>query len=376
MRIFFTASLVLLVGCDPGDRDGLDDGAGTGAVAQQSSLAVPSVAPQPANNPASAAKVELGRLLFWDPILSGGRDLACATCHHPAFAYADSRTLSVGAGGTGLGPSRAVSPPAPHRTTRNSMTVLNAAFNGLGQLGATIDPLLAPMFWDSRALSLEQQARGPITALDEMRGPQFTATEIFPELVGRVSAIPEYATRFAEAFPDATVSETTITEAIATFERTVNDSNSSYDRFVKGDPNAMSASAQRGMQVFNRNGCTNCHTGPMFSDFKLHRLGVPDLPGAPHDVGNGANLFRTASLRNVARTAPYMHNGVFVNLDAVFNFYDDVDRRLDPNLQGLRAPQRQDATDVKAFLSALSDGTFDQTIPATVPSGLVPAGTK
>ncbi len=375
--MFFAVSLGFLTRCGQG-LDPTDFGAQQGDQqgAQQSAQALPLSAPQPANNPTSIAKVGLGRLLFWDPILSGNRDVACATCHHPKFAYADGRTLSVGVGGTGLGPIRAVAPAAPHRTTRNSMTVLDAAFNGIGQANTPIDPLLAPMFWDGRAHSLEQQARGPITALDEMRGPQFSATEIFPEVANRVAAIPEYATRFADVFPTVAISEETITEAIATFERTLIDSNSSYDRFVSGDSSAMSASAQRGMQVFNRNGCANCHAGPLFSDFKLHQLGVQDLPGATHDVGNGQGLFRTASLRNVARTAPYMHNGVLPDFDAVFRFYDNINRRLDPQLDNLRAPERQDATDVKAFLGAISDGTFDQTVPTSVPSGLVPAGTR
>ncbi|MBK6463344.1 MAG: hypothetical protein IPF92_20400 [Myxococcales bacterium] len=113
----------------------------------------------------------------------------------------------------------------------------------------------------------------------------------------------------------------------------------------------------------------------MFSDYALHRIGAPDLPGAPADQGGGARAFRTPSLRNVTRTAPYMHSGSLATLDQAFDFYDRADRRLDPQLNDVRGPDRRDAADVKALLAALSDGTFDQTIPTEVPSGLPPGGT-
>jgi cytochrome c peroxidase len=222
------------------------------------------------------------------------------------------------------------------------------------------------MFWDSRARSLEDQARAPVKALDEMRGAAFDEAQIFPEVSRRLAAIPSYVTAFEAAFGPDSISKDTIVEAIAAFERTLVTTNSSYDRFSRGETTALSAAAQRGLATFRRNGCDHCHSGPMFSDYQLHRLGVPGSA----DVGAGNGAFRTPSLRNVSRTAPYMHNGSLPNLDAVFQFYRRVDDRLDPALRGVNGPGRDDADDVRAFLDALSDGTFDRSAPTTVPSGL------
>lgn len=350
-RLVVLTAVLALCGCG---NDLSEDG-GTTAVASgtTSNAAVPFVIPDPPLNPTSTAKVELGRQLFFDPVLSGNRDIACASCHSPAFAYTDAKTVSLGTGSVPV--------------TRNAQTVLNTAFNGLTLTVRNPDPANAPMFWDSRAKSLENQARGPVKALGEMRGAAFDEAQIFPEVVRRLGAIPSYAQGFEAAFGANAISEDTIVQSIAAFERTLVDTNSSYDRFQRGDATALSASAQRGLATFRRNGCDHCHSGPMFSDYQLHRLGVP----GPADVGAGNGAFRTPSLRNIARTAPYMHNGSLTDLDAVFQFYRRVDDRLDPALRGVRGPDRNDAVDVKAFLQALSDGHFDTTVPSAVPSGLV-----
>jgi len=339
----------------------------TGALA-----AVP--VPYPPDNVASAAKVDLGRLLFWDPILSGNEDIACATCHHPDHAYTDGRATSIGTGGTGLGPARVVASDTPHETTRNAMTILDVAWNGRSASGevAAVD---APMFWDDRAHSLEMQARGPTSVLDEMRGPSFDETTIFDEIVRRLGAIPEYVTRFQAAFGAAPITADAVTQAIATFERTLVDTNSSYDRYVGGDASALTAEQLHGLQEFGRAGCTGCHTGPMFSDYQLHRVAARRSNVArSNDPGAGNGTFRTASLRNVARTAPYMHDGALVSLDAVLQLYDNVDDDADDKLKALRVPNGSDRQAIIAFLGALSDGTFDGTIPGSVPSGLAVGG--
>jgi cytochrome c peroxidase len=163
--------------------------------------------------------------------------------------------------------------------------------------------------------------------------------------------------------------------AIAAFERSLVATDASFDRYMRGDASAMTAQQVRGMGVFASSGCTNCHSGPMFSDFELHPLGVPDLPGIAHDTGDGRGRFRTASLRFVTRTAPYMHNGVFGTLDDVYRFYQRADDRSpDPALRAVRAPRGDDAAAVTAFLQALSDGAYDTTVPASVPSGLAVGG--
>jgi cytochrome c peroxidase len=308
----------------------------------------------PASGAATPAVVELGRLLFFDPVLSGERDLSCSTCHHPAFAWGDGRALSVGSGGVGLGPSRVPSSAAPHVTTRSSMTVLNVGLNGVTARDLGPDPALAPMFWDHRVRSLEAQAAQPLLALDEMRGARFTEETIFPELEARLRETPGYVSRFAAAFGDQPISRDTITRALAAFERTLVDRGSSFDR------DTLTAQQRRGRDEFARHGCLACHDGPMFSDFRLHRLGVSGL----------ATGVRAPSLRGVAKTGPYMHDGSLPTLDAVLQFYGRVDRRLDPALAGVRGFSPSEAADVKAFLEALSDGTFDTTVPSQVPSGL------
>ncbi|HEY0712813.1 MAG TPA: cytochrome c peroxidase [Polyangia bacterium] len=337
---------------------------------EQAVAALPARIPEPADNPSTPSKVELGRLLFWDPILSGERDVACATCHHPAHAYADGRDLSVGVGGTGLGPARR-SGPLSRPVNRNSMTILDVAWNGVGVASPEISPAEAPMFWDSRDRSLETQALKPIESAEEMRGERFTKEEIFPELERRLSAIPEYASRFEAVFGRGAITRVNIGRALAAYERTLVARGSSFDRYMAGDDGALSQAAKRGLVALVESGCTRCHSGPMFSDFKLHRLGLPPLPGHTSDVGDGTGRFRTPSLRNVTSTGPFMHDGRFQTLRQLFEFYTGIDKSLDPDLADL-APAGLD--DITALFEALSDGDFDRTVPAVVPSGLPPGG--
>lgn len=331
----------------------------------------------PDDNPTSPEKVALGRMLFWDPVLSGDRDVACATCHHPDFAYADGRALSIGVGGTGLGPARVASTEVAHRTTRNSMSVLDTAWNGVNVRGASPGPAEAPMFWDNRTLSLEAQVFGPLRNVDEMRGTSFGETEIVPEIVRRLSEVPEYVALFEAAFGSPTVTELAIGQAIAAFERTLVARGSSFDRYMLGDESAMSPAQKRGLVELVTRGCTQCHSGPMFSDFRLHTM--PAGHGPPH--GGGAHtpggVMRTPSLRNVTRTAPYFQDGSHATLDDVFTFYVHADRSADPDLAGIDPPMPIDPgarSDLKAFFGAISDAPYDTTIPARVPSGLHPGG--
>jgi cytochrome c peroxidase len=332
--------------------------------------ALPAAAPEPPDNPGSEAKVSLGRLLFWDPILSGDRDVACATCHHPDHAYADARDLSVGVDGSGLGPTRR---PGSRSLAikRNSMTILDVAWNGVGVATRDLPPAEAPMFWDGRVRSLETQALKPIESAEEMRGDAFSEAEIFPELVRRLAAIPEYVTRFEAAFGPDSINRDNIGRALAAFERTLVARASSFDRYMAGDEGALSQAAKRGLVALVESGCTRCHSGPMLSDFKLHRLGLPPVTGHPPDDGDGMGRFRTPSLRNVARTGPFMHDGRFNTLQELFTFYTEVDKSLDPDLADL-APAALD--DITALFETLSDGSFDRTVPARVPSELPPGG--
>jgi cytochrome c peroxidase len=351
--------------------------------------------------------VELGRLLFWDPILSGDQDVACATCHHPDFAYADGRELSLGAGAVGLGPDRVdASDGAIPVVERNSQTILNVAFNGLDDRRrgrrrgarafdgppASVNQRAAPMFWDNRVRSLELQALEPLKALEEMRGTAYPEDEAVATVVARLQAIPAYAARFESAFgPDAGITADTLGQAIAAFERSLVAMDSPFDRFQAGDRSALTAQQIRGLDAFEDARCDECHDGPMFSDFDLHAEGVAEHAAvAAPDEGDGRFRFRTPTLRNVALTAPYMHNGTLATLENVLRFYDEG-RSRNPNVSGARGRggatarldrdfQRvddmsdQEMADIVAFLGALTDTAFDRTIPARVPSGLPPGG--
>lgn len=320
----------------------LAGGTDAGAVEDQASQRSETV-PSPDDDPPSLAKAELGRLLFFDPILSGDRDIACSTCHDPKKGWADGIATSIGTGNAA--------------TTRNALTILDTAWNGRTATTARPDPKQAPMFWDNRVRSLEEQARGPITTENEMRGVSFTAETIFPELVARLGEIPEYVAKFEAAFGSAAIDETRIVQAIATFERTLVTA-PTFDRGA----NALSAQARRGQTAFRGSGCEACHGGKSFSDYALHRF------------ERGSEAIRTPSLRNVMRTAPYMHDGRAQTLDEVFEIYRTVDRAADPKLRGVRVPDAQGRADIAAFLQALSDGNVDRAAPESVPSGLVPGG--
>lgn len=328
-----------------------DDAPSPGPEASAASISATESAgvPHPTDNPATPAKVALGRLLFWDPILSGDRDVACASCHDPSLGYSDGRAISIGTGG--------------QHAARGALTVLDAAWNGWTALTPRPDAMQAPMFWDSRVRSLESQARGPITGQNEMRGSSFDETTIFPELVRRLSAIPEYVAKFDAAFGTPAIDETAIVRAIATFERTLV-TVPAYEKWLAGDNNAISDAAKRGVQTFRRDGCSRCHSGPMLSDFSLHRF------------TRGGEAIRTPSLRNVIRTAPYFHDGRAATLDRVFDTYRRIDQRADPLFQDLRAPDDEDRNDVVAFLESASDGDFDRSVPVSVPSGLAVGGTR
>lgn len=343
--------------------------------------ALPSYAPDPPGNPSSPQKVALGRLLFFDPVLSATLTVSCATCHHPRFGWADGRPIPIGVGGHGVGPKRTFAAGASVASlTRNSPTILNAGFNGL-VTGTKLDPSASPMFWDSRVRSLEQQALAPIQSREEMRGDTCADTEAVAAAVSRVQAVSEYRDRFAAAFnePSATaVTSENLAEAIAAFERSLITPPTPFDRFLQGDSQALNSDQQRGLHVFDSAGCIQCHGGPMFSDFKLHVIG--SLNGAAAEQRE----FRTPSLRNLRHTAPYMHDGSLQTLEDVLVFYDQLAEKVSETLDGgdtsghlpldqLLRPLNLNPDDfpaLKAFLDTLSSDIYDKTIPAAVPSGL------
>jgi cytochrome c peroxidase len=367
-------------------------------VAAQARLAaLPSRPPTPPDNPSTPERIALGRLLFWDPILSGRKDVACATCHHPAFGYSDGIDLSIGANASGLGPERAFVPGHGSRVVkRNSQTILNVAFNGL-TAGGDPNPAAAPMFWDLRVRGLEAQALEPMKAVDEMRGDTYPEDRAVAAVVSRLNGNAEYRRLFARAFGDARpVNDGNLARALAAFQRTLVTTNAPFDRYMRGDTNALGPEQVRGMERFQSIGCVNCHNGPMFSDFATHVLAVPDSAKlSESDSGlNTTYAFRTPSLRNLSVTAPYMHNGAFATLSDVVNFYQRISRgggrrggggggrglnpliapdQIDPLARQLNMRGRGQQ-DLIAFLRALDDPDFDRTVPERVPSGLQVGG--
>lgn len=262
--------------------------------------ALPEAAPTPAAAPTTPERVALGRRLFFETALSRDGSLACASCHDLEAGGADGRETAIGIEGK-VGP-------------RNTPTVWNAAFQ-------------ARLFWDGRARSLEEQALGPITNPIEMAADLGVVS-------ARLAARPDYRAAFAAAFGDATVDPSRIAIALAAFERTLITPDTPYDRFVRGDASALSARSLRGMALFEEVGCIVCHAGPGFSRAGLlapdaGTSGLRLFPALPSDdvakyrltedrgaaKTGRAGLWRVPSLRNVALTAPYFHNGSVATLD-------------------------------------------------------------
>ena len=342
--------------------------------------ALPAHAPDPADNPSTSAKIALGRLLFFDPILSATQTVACATCHHPKFAWADARTTPLGVGGSGLGPARVLEKDANVAPLmRNVPSLLNVGFNGI-VAGKNADPKSAPLFWDSRAQGLEAQVLHPIRSHDEMRGDRCAEADAVAAAVDRVRKIAEYRALFADAFPqpDNAITADNLAKAVAAFERSLIAGDSPFDRHLRGTGPALTAQQERGLKVFQTAGCIHCHGGPMFSDFRLHFIGVSD--SSP----DGRRELRTPTLRNLRHTAPYMHHGAMRTLDDVLAFYEQLSDAvsetldggdstahppLDPLLRKLDL-NTKDFPELKAFLEMLNDDRYDRTVPEKVPSGL------
>lgn len=366
--------------------------------------------PYPPDNPPSATRIALGRLLFSDPILSGEMDVSCATCHHPTLTFADGREFSVGAGGTGLGPGRV---PSTSRITgipiglepRNSPTILNAAFNA-DETGRASH--LGLQFWDGRVTGLEEQARVPITSRTEMAGDAYPPEAARDSVVARLRGIVEYVRLFREAFPTEAqilagsdvISMDTYGRAVAAYERELVTRNSPFDRYARGEDGALTRQQKLGLELFfTKAVCSSCHGGPMFSDFLFHVLGVPQMGGGKDvipgdDTGreehtlNSADryAFRTPTLRNVELTAPYMHDGAFATLEDVVRFYNEGalprhpavgDALVDPFVRDPLGLTGEEVSALVAFLKGLTDpgSALDPAllaVPESVPSGLEP----
>jgi len=334
---------------------------------------------EPRNNIGEAARVELGYQLFFDPILSGDRTTACASCHHPDNAMADGLPKGIGAGGHGYGKQRA---GTGRELARNTPSIFNVAFNAL-------------QFWDGRVATLEEQVMVPLFAENEMN------QQTLADLLKRLRAVPKYRELFAKAFgfkssqDGREIDLQNIARAIAAFERKLNITDTAYDNFVKGQDDAMTTEQLRGMVVFFGQGqCAVCHVPPHFHDGVLASIGTTTSADKNAPIDNdpgfaavvrredGFGMFKTPGLRNVERTAPYMHNGGFKTLEEVVEFYNDGGGRgrgrdtisQDSKVAKLDLSEQQ-KKDLVAFLKSLSDLAAPPKPPDSVPSGL-PVGGK
>ena len=284
----------------------------------------------PTDNPVSDAKVDLGKKLYFDKRLSADGTVSCATCHDPKKGWTDQGKVSTGIHGQKGGVS------AP--------TVLNSAFMDI-------------QFWDGRAASLEEQAKGPIENPVEMGFTHAAATTTLAGIAG-------YPSLFEKAFGTSEVTIDRVAQAIASFERTVLTGNAPYDRFEAGDKKALSASAQRGLKLFfGKANCSVCHSGFNFSDSDFHNLGV-GMTAKETNLGRHAQTkedrhrgaFKTPTLRNLSDTAPYMHDGSEATLDDVMAFYNRGGVKnpwLDKEMKPLNLTARE-IKDVVNFMKALN----------------------
>lgn len=322
----------------------------------------------PVDNPLTQAKVLLGETLYSDKRLSADGTVSCATCHDPANAFTDGRTLALGV--------------SNNMGTRNAPTILNAMF-------------LRQLFWDGRTGRLEEQAKQPLLNPFEM-GMGNDAS-----VVSRLSAIPAYRKRFDQVFGKQGISIDTVTKAIAAYERTLLSGNSSFDRYIAGDAKALTDAQKRGWKLFKGKAkCIECHSfsqgSPFFSDFKFHNtgIGVTDLSierrawlgkdsasSLAHTKGftelgrylvtkkaEDIGSFRTPSLRDVELTAPYMHNGSEKTLIDVVRFYNrggTANPKLDKRMIPLKLTDSEMSELVEFMRTLTSDDVLHRTQSST-----------
>lgn len=307
----------------------------------------PATIEYPDDKPPSAAEINLGKALFFDKRLSLNNKTSCATCHNPELGFSDGVAVGKGTMGNTLG--------------RHTPHLYNLAWGTV-------------FFWDGRAGSLEEQALGPIEAAGEMNMP-------LEKLMPKLQEVPFYTKTFREVYPKAGLTKENLGKAIAAFERTIISMNSPFDKYMKGDKAAMSAAAIRGMKLFEGKArCAECHDGPNFTDDSFHNIGV-----GGEDKGRAAvvkddsllGAFKTPGLRNVALSAPYMHDGSVKTLEGVVRFYNKGGKHK-KGLSDLIKPLQltdNEVADVVAFLNALTEPMSIMPPAAQTAEVMIPART-
>ncbi|MBI3515715.1 MAG: c-type cytochrome [Proteobacteria bacterium] len=330
MRLSVLAVLAIAAATVPAllavsDTVSTDHGGPSGAL--KALYARPLATPFPSDNPYSAAKAQLGERLFFDPRLSGDDNIACASCHNPSLSWGDGLPRGIG--------------HAMNVLPRRTPTVLNAAW-------------VAPLMWDGRNATLEEQAVGPMAAPGEMN-------QDLDRLAAKLTAIASYRDAFAGAFPGEGVTLGTIAKALATYERTIVSGTAPFDRWIAGDEAAIPPSAKRGFALFNtKANCATCHAGWNFTDNGFHDIGLPDADRGRAEILDLPSMehgFKTPTLRDVARRDPYMHDGSLPTLAAVIEHYR-IGGTQRPSLAeeikplALTEPETRDLIDFLATLTA------------------------
>lgn len=306
----------------------------------------------------SPQQIDLGRYLFFDPLLSKDGSLSCASCHQPAQGFADGRARSIGMDGQ----------------------VVKRAAPSLWNVG-----FLKKLFWDARASTLEEQALGPLFAADEMAN---TPQKLLADLTGNAA----YPDLFAQAYPgsDAPLTLPNVVHALAAFQTSLISLNSRYDRYALGHHGALNEQEIAGMNVYRSfvARCAECHTPPLFTNQQIAVIGTPEPEGMPLDIGAEATFkaaklkggFKVPTLRNIVKTAPYMHSGRFDSLRDAVEFYTKgrghavpagVDMQIHWHIWEPKLTE-QEIDDIVTFLGALTDESLMPVIPTKVPSGLSP----
>jgi cytochrome c peroxidase len=295
-------------------------------------------------NEVTQEKIELGKQLYFDTRLSRDNTVSCASCHDPQKGWSNGDAVATGIGGQKGG--------------RSAPTIINAAYQRF-------------QFWDGRADFVEGQALGPIQNPIEMNMS-------LEDLVNKLNGIEGYRKKFQQVFGEEEIKAEHIAQAIAAFERTILSGNAPYDRFKAGDKSALSESAQRGMKLFfGKAHCSACHTGPNFTDGGFHNLGVSIMKENP-DAGRfeqtkmvgDRGSFKTPTLREIARTAPYMHDGSLKSLEDVVAYYSKggtTNDQLDEEIYELKLTD-QEKTDLVTFLKeALASPDYPMVEPPELP---------
>lgn len=297
----------------------------------------------PKDNPPTPEKIELGKQLYFDGRLSRDNKVSCASCHDPAKGFSNGEQFATGVEGKKGG--------------RNAPTVINTAFNHF-------------QFWDGRAGTLEEQALGPVQNPIEMN-------MTLPEVVEKLNAIAGYRAQFQKVF-GTDVTQEGIAKAIAAYERTVLCGDAPYDKFQAGDKAALSEPAQRGMKIFfGKASCSSCHTGPNFTDNSFHNVGVGMSAKEP-DQGRKAiskiegdhGSFKTPTLREIARSGPYMHDGSMKTLEEVVEHYvkgGAANAYLDEGVFPLKLSDQEKADLVTFLKEGLSSGNYPNHAPPKLP---------